>query len=246
MNRISLKNNYIKIHNEVATKGDVGIFGGSQEWFEGLEYQNFARQGCGAIAAIDVALYLIDKRTVSMEEYRYHVKEFLKGVRLAGLFMKEIRIRKYGNSFAVGITPKQIYSYLNKKMTITGKNIRFRWNGINGNANMYRMIKIQIAKDIPVILGLYSKGKSIRLYSLENIEDIKYQDTGISINSHYVTVTAVVENDIPNAPHRRMLEVSSWGRKYFIDYDEYLDFVGQSFISKYCSNIISVKYLDYD
>ena len=60
VNRISLKNNYIKIYNEVATKGDVGIFGGSQEWFEGLEYQNFARQGCGAIAAIDVALYLTD------------------------------------------------------------------------------------------------------------------------------------------------------------------------------------------
>ena len=43
-------------------------------------------------------------------------------------------------------------------------------------------------------------------------------------NSHYVVATAIYEQEQADGSYRRMVEVSSWGERYYIDYDEYLDF----------------------
>jgi len=38
-----------------------------------------------------------------------------------------------------------------------------------------------------------------------------------------------------------MIEIASWGKRFFIDYDEYLEYVNGSAISEYCSNILAVR-----
>ena len=44
------------------------------------------------------------------------------------------------------------------------------------------------------------------------------------VEDHYVTVTGAIENRIKD---NVILEISSWGEKYYIDFDEYEVFVAQ-------------------
>jgi hypothetical protein len=40
------------------------------------------------------------------------------------------------------------------------------------------------------------------------------------VNGHYVTVTGMMIDDVKN---KKILEISSWGKKYYIDYDQYIN-----------------------
>jgi len=51
------------------------------------------------------------------------------------------------------------------------------------------------------------------------------------VSGHYITVTGIIRDEIAN---RIMLRVSSWGKEYYINYEEYWDYVdniGDSFTS---------------
>ena len=43
--------------------------------------------------------------------------------------------------------------------------------------------------------------------------------------SHYVTITAIYESTNPDGSMKRMLEISTWGQKQYVDFDEYIDYV---------------------
>ena len=70
----------------------------------------------------------------------------------------------------------------------------------------------------------------MRLDKNGNIEygNLKYiiRKSG-STKDHYVTVTGMIQDD-----DRLLLEISSWGQKFYIDYKEYTDYV------KKCDNYI--------
>ncbi len=237
MERISLKGKYISIAERNGRKS----FGGSQEWYPGSVRQNVKGQGCGLIAAVDCALYISGVDSLNIEEYNSFVEQFLNERRLAGFCLREFQIRKYDNLiFSLGILPIQISKYLNKRMRILGSQKRFRWNGIHGHKDMYDKIKNMISADIPVIWALYSPGRRIKMYTGRE-SDGTFIDRQIYINNHYVTITGVLENKAEKSCHARMLEVSSWGKKYYIDFDEYLAYVTGSIVSRYCSNIMYFK-----
>ena len=234
MNQISLSENFI----QVADKAGGPSFGGNQGWFSGDKFGNLSRQGCGVIAAVDTLLYLSGCYDNSFEKYSHEVDGFCQNRRLAKLFMKEISFRKYDNfSFAIGILPIQISGFLNRQMKSAGRKIHFKWNGIHGHRDLFFKMKSMISRNIPVIWSLYSHGKQIKLY-VKNPAD-RFVYSGITVNNHYVTATAVYEACSKEYP--RMIEISSWGKRYYIDFDEYLEYVGNSLINKYCSNIIYIK-----
>ncbi len=238
MGRITLNDNYI----QVVDSFDKRSFGGSQQWFTDISHYNVKNQGCGAISAVDVALYLMGKRRITVNEYILYVNSFLNESKFAKVFLKEFTLRKYDKRFAIGIIPAQISLYLNRRMKEWGKNIRFRWNGICGNVNMYGKLQRQLEMNIPVIWGLYSWRKRLRLYTFQN-ENEEFVYSGISVNSHYVTVTGIYESNAAQTRHKRMIEISSWGNKYYIDFDEYLEYIGNSLVSNYCSNILVANYI---
>ena len=93
-----------------------------------------------------------------------------------------------------------------------------------------------LGNNIPVIWGLYRYNRKITLYSYDSINDT-YKATA-STNSHYVNAIAIIHND--TQIHNTMIKVSSWGQIFYIDYDEYLAYVGNSIISKFCSNIVVI------
>ena len=42
---------------------------------------------------------------------------------------------------------------------------------------------------------------------------------------HYITVTGIREYDGTDGEHQIMLEISTWGKKYYMDYDDYKAFI---------------------
>ena len=235
MERISLKDNYIS----VCQNGVAPSFGGSQEWFADAFWGNISRQGCGIIAAVDTMLYLIGNRSLDGTDYASEINTFKKECKLPRLFLHEFGIRKYDNfSFAIGILPFQMSRYLNRRSLKFNSKYHFKWNGIHGHKDMYQKMKSMISNNIPVVWSLYSRKKEIRLYELSQTQN-DFICKGAHTNNHYVTVTGIVED--PSSLHKRMIEISSWGKRFYIDYDEYLEYVGKSLISRYCSNILYTK-----
>lgn len=49
-----------------------------------------------------------------------------------------------------------------------------------------------------------------------------YKAAANDVNGHFVTVTGVIRDNVAN---RIMLLISSWGQKYYINYEEYRDYV---------------------
>jgi len=104
---------------------------------------------------------------------------------------------------------------------------------------MIKDIKHLIRKNKPVILSIgpnrynpFGK-KGISMY-VEKDGNIK---TSIreNVHSHYVTVTGV-----RNVRGKEYLVVSSWGKKYYIDYREYRDYVN-NIGDKFTSGILYIQ-----
>ena len=86
--------------------------------------------------------------------------------------------------------------------------------------------------DIPVTLSANAikeeyeaeakdKGLYVKMYTndTEIPREKNYVQDINTFDDHYVTVTGVIRNTIED---RIWLQVSSWGRKFYIDYNEYL------------------------
>ncbi len=243
MERIGLEEKYI----EVVDDEGKASYGGSQNWFEGIQSCNISGQGCGLIAAVDTALYIANRRTISKREYLNIVRDYVSKRFFIRLFLHEFL---FGNSkeggYAIGILPIQMIRYLRRNLRGNGCEYSLKWNGRNGHVNMYEKMRDMLSQNIPVIWGLYSKGNSLKLYKY-NKERQLFVDNYLTLddgrlghnttNSHYVTATGIVEQADADR-YRRMIEISSWGQRFYIDYDEYLNYVGQSQINNYCSNIL--------
>lgn len=64
-----------------------------------------------------------------------------------------------------------------------------------------------------------------------------YKSAYDDIHGHYVTVTAIVKDDVAG---RIMLRISSWGREYYINYEEYRDYI-ESYSGTYTSSLVHIK-----
>lgn len=143
---------------------------------------------------------------------------------------------------------------------------RASWKWRLNYYDMYAMIEEMLSEDIPVILSIgpntpnlwgkkgisfYEKiesentaavNKDINLSDdLNNSPPTCYKAVCQDINSHYVTVTALIKDDATNTI---MLRISSWGRQYYINYVEYRDYV-ENFSSPITSSIVYLTKLLY-
>ncbi|MCR4566809.1 MAG: hypothetical protein K5769_02080 [Pseudobutyrivibrio sp.] len=244
MDRIGLEENFIRVVN----KEGKASFGGNQNWFADVKWHNIHGQGCGLIAAVDTYLYLSNHRSISKEDYLNIINDYLSKRFVMKLFLHEFSFLK-NKSIAIGIVPRQIVRFLRKKLKKEARGYKFKWNGRHGTRKMYEKMKSMLEKNVPVVWGLYSSGKFLKLYKFNHIKN-QFVDNYLLLtdgkmghnttNSHYVTATAIIET--PTATkHQRMVEISSWGDRFYIDFDEYLAYVGNSKISKYCSNILILR-----
>lgn len=227
MEKISLKREYIKITDDA---GHIISCGGNQEWFKDVSTLDIKGQGCGIISSLDAVLYLQNSPALPLNKYKNYLDDFL-GV---NVFTKYYLKKLFFTKSAIGIIPKQICRYINR---ISQGKLHASWNGLHGHKSMLEKMEIMIKNDYPVIWSLYSKKNKITLYTFDEKSGDFIPAT--STNNHYVNAIGIIHD--PSTNHQTMIKISSWGRIYYVDYNEYLDYVGKSLISSYCSNIILIS-----
>ena len=235
-------------------------YGGSQMWFP--QKGRFSKDsilrnyGCGTIATADLLLYLAMQNEKMKTELTAAVLQDEKGIIYESYDSYVRKINNYTHTLPIiaVLGPKlawAINSY-SRKFDL-GLKASWRWR-----LTYYDMLEIMeemLVKDIPVILSIGpnwpnlrgSKGipfyerKEIDFYLPDSIQAAKkpyyYHAVEQAVNSHYVVVTAIIKDDIAS---RIMLRISSWGRMYYINYEEYRDYVDTASRS-WLSSLVEIK-----
>lgn len=217
-NRIGLDKEFIRIFDENRI-----YYGGNQVWFSDAYWKNIHDLGCGIIAAVNVYLYISGNRSLSKENYSILVEDFVKKYPFSRVLMTSFP------GFSLGIAPFEINAYLKARLRAEGIPVHVKWVGTFSGSRKEELSKIEemVSSDIPVVWAIHSQDKKpVKFYQYDTnknayIDDyVKFSDgtKGCqSCTSHYVVITG-----IQKAGERIMLEISSWGDKYYVDYAEYL------------------------
>lgn len=126
------------------------------------------------------------------------------------------------------------------------------WEWSLSKGEMLDKINEMLDNDVPVIFSVGPNtpniwgDKEVNMYSrlekgdygFDNSLNELYQYTKInSVNGHYMTITEIIYDQIAG---RTMMCISSWGNKYYIDYNEYRDYIA-NYSGTYTSSLIYIK-----
>ncbi len=241
MKKIGLLGDYIQIKRE----NGKFTFGGDQNFFGNKEDETDSKKrqfGCGVIAFADLLLYLGERDdTFLVQETADYVKR-----ELSELNYKEYFNRIYdviggviGNYGISGIT---IFRRFNKIARKNGWKLRAKWGC--SRKKLLGRIEEMLEKNIPVILCipmmLLKKDRQDKLplyYRKYDEKEDKYRyRIAEKTNAHYVTVTGIIYEE--DAPY---LRISSWGKEYYINFEEYDTYISTHFLGKVLGNILYVR-----
>lgn len=206
----TLGSSFLKIEN----KGGV-FYGGNQAWFPDKFLKD---SGCGVISAANLLLYLQKQSRMAETEY----------MDFATMLWK-----KY---FPVipgfGMNGLTLMFGLNRYFRKNGLALKAFW-GISGKKLLSRIDKM-LDEDLPVILSVGPNFPNIwgkrKLNFYTKGKDGSYV-FAVKTKAHYVTVTG--RDGI-------YLQISSWGKAYYIDIREYREYV-RHYSSSLVSNIICIR-----
>lgn len=222
---IQLKNNYITVAKE-----RMRSFGGSQMFSASSTMREV---GCGVIAALDLLLYLCRFQEGCSGEFFAEAAEdgVIDSAEYDALAQRLSR-RYFPIIPKLGVNGLMLAAGLNLFFRRYGFPYRARW-GI-GSRRLFEQIEEQLAQDLPVILSV---GPNFPLVWRKDTLCFYAEMPGgtpssaCTVRAHYVTVTGIDE---------RYLHVSSWGRPYLIDREEYLRYIRRS-SGSIVSNIVRLR-----
>lgn len=206
----TLKHPFLQIDTK---KGSA--YGGNQAWFP---YKFLQKTGCGVISATNVVLHLHGKEKVSETEYMD--------------FAKKMWLRYLPVIPGFGMNGLTLMIGLNRYFMKAGMEYRACWK-VSAKKMLARTDEM-LAKDIPVIMAVGPNFPNFRGKQKLNM----YTKTGsgnyirtVKTKAHFVTVTG--RDGI-------WLQISSWGKEYYIDIREYREYV-KRYSSPMLSNIICLR-----
>lgn len=218
-----LKKPYVKVGSSYG--GSQSFFSGAKGFFE----KQKAKAGCGVVAMSDVLGYLLDKTEYTdPSEYKLYFNSMAK------------RMLWIPNRF--GMTIYRIMLLFPHLLRNAGLSLRCRW-GISGRKLPLR-IEEMIRNDIPVILNVpklsippKNRRDKLNFYILRDVEGSGPVLTrGASTAAHFVVVTGVFrEGD------KTYYQISSWGKKYYIDADEFAAFTKKTLLGGVLGNILYIR-----
>lgn len=228
MKIVELKNpEYISVYYR-----GVPSYGGSQNWFSSDKWMNrdymIHKWGCGIIAIGDLFLYLAKSSRVyetdavklarptrpimDWEDYRnyiYYIYHSFASI-MPGSGM---------SGFALASSVRQYCIKYRLPMTIA-------WKGFLDDQKMLKVMRKMLKENIPIILSigpntpLVFRGKGIPFYTMTSEQEL-IPNGNLAVHSHFVMVTGIL-----GRKHKQiLLRISSWGREFYIDYQEYRDYV---------------------
>ena len=194
---------------------DEESYGGNQAWFP---YKFLKNSGCGVISATDLFLHMEGKESITKQQYLQAAKKIwlqylpvIPGFGMNGLtLMNGINRYFYKKGY-----PYQAF------WAISGKKMLARIDGM-------------LSENLPVILSVGPNfpnifGKQKLTFYIKS-GDGKYVPS-VKTKAHFLTVTG--RDGI-------YLQISSWGKQYYIDIREYREYV-KWYSSPLVSNIICIQ-----
>lgn len=243
-------------------KGTETFYGGSQMWFAKANWYSkdyiLHNYGCGTIAAADMFLYL----ALQDEKLQTPVTAaVLQGSRQINYENYDSYVRTINDEFTktkryIAVLGPLVASAINSYATIYHLGLKASWKLKLTYYDMYDMMEEMLRQDIPVILSigpntpkLWGK-KGIPFYERKEIEYQETTEEGVpakkpyyyqikqnNINGHYVSVTGIIKDEITG---QIMLQISSWGKQYYINYEEYRDYI-DNHSGTFTSSLVQVK-----
>lgn len=210
--------NYVKIKNM-----NLVSYGGNQSWCSSKKMQ---KVGCGVVAMADLTIYLAEQnpsmmtdaiRKISKPKGLYNKHDYLEYVRFFYVHYVIMLMRK-------GMLGTALKHTMNRYFMLNDIGLKAKWKMFQSDDAMLNDICHLLRKNKPVILSIgpnrynpFGK-KGVRFYVEKDgaLRDSMREP----VHSHYVTVTGVTE-----IKGNEYLVVSSWGKKYYINYKEYRHYV---------------------
>jgi len=255
---IELSNpNYVPVVKDTDT-----FYGGSQMWFPANRWYSkdyiLHNYGCGTIATADMFLYLAHQN----DDFKTSITELAyQGMPEVNYNNYDPYIRKINDNFTktrriIAVLGPTVASAINSYSNSYGLGYQASWKWSLTYYDMYELMDEMLHSDIPIILSIGPNtpnlwGKiGVPFYERREIDYQENTDpnSGVgkpyyykvkqqNVNSHYVTVTGILKDDVTG---RIMLRISSWGKQYYINYEEYRDYI-ESYSGTYTSSIVYVK-----
>lgn len=221
---LQISHNYISV-----CSGELLSFGGSQM----LSKSRTMREvGCGVIAALDLLLYLCRFHGCTCAFFAQAAEDGVIDELEYDELAQKLSRRFFPMIPKLGINGLMLAGGLNLFFLRYALPFRASW-GI-GSWKLFRQIEDMLAQDIPVILAvgpnfpLFWQKNKLNFYVLSPDGAMR---PSCSIKAHYVTVTGIDE---------KYLKISSWGREYYIDREEYLSYIRRH-SGSIVSNIVKIR-----
>ena len=213
----------------------AGNWGGYYNYVLDPNYR-ISHFGCGLIAMTDLELYLAQQNGyyIPHNEYPYpnggYIIDKDKYMRLVEYNRDNVYyLSDYFYNFKIGVTPVDMVRGIENFLVYNGEaDGDASWMYFDEGADPIKTIERMISENIPIVFSYYVDGLKIPLYYSEENAINHLTDTGYatSTNSHYMTIIGYTKYLDPDSNHYRyVLKVVSWGKIYYINFDEYVDYM---------------------
>lgn len=190
------------------------------------ESEKIKDSGCGLIAATDVMLYKDAIKLKQNEIGVYNYKDYYSMV--YRLNREEMGVQSYG------LFPWDIQFLLDNHNIISRNHNVIKF--VNEKEVLFEKVTESIQNDNPIVLTISSRWKSSNnknplYYNVEYKEDepyrIMYENPygkvdGQVTEKHFVVITGIIRD---NVKEKNYIQISSWGEKFYMDFDELMDYV---------------------
>lgn len=229
-------------------------YGGAQEWFANdpnLD-KRLSKQlsdfGCGSVASVNQYLYLTGQTTITYDDYKQLVYDFVDAKDQPAALQGIQSVARKTTLYTIdGFAPNQMTSYVTNMCDSKGVSVSTKWDYLQDYEKDYQSMKEQLNKGVPVIWSINDFENCSKDYNdptktgakfyTYNETSGEYKASSNQVTSHYVTATAIYEDTDEKGKTRRLIEISSWGNKYYVDYDQYIDSVRNDTDNEPCSSI---------
>lgn len=208
--RYSLKYPYLSIK-----KQEERSFGGNQAWSRSRVMQKY---GCGVVGVADVLLYLGLHRSSCETDLLHGIlrEDGLISYPRYERYLMKMRKRYVPVLPFFGIPGFLLPVAFNKYFRHYRIDLRVGW--CFRKALLLPRIEQMLEQDLPVLLAvgpnfpLFFRKKKLTFYRQEN----GAYHSAVETAAHFVVVTGIVDG---------YLQISSWGKEYYISWDEYVKYV---------------------
>ncbi|MEG2083800.1 MAG: hypothetical protein RRY38_04280, partial [Oscillospiraceae bacterium] len=219
-------------------------FGGDQSWFSNNAAGRdgtIAKYGCGVIAAADLLLYIARSRencATALLAGEIPRREDIERAQYEH-FLRNLSRHALRPLPPFGLMGSAVAACVNRRFCECRVRLRSEWRFFALMSKPLEAIREQLSRDIPVIMTI--PPFPLKINSLLLARELPCGDApsaAVRYNArsgHFVTAVALHEQK-----GAITLEISSWGRRYYIDWCEYLAAL-RSPVGALACGMVSVK-----